>query len=256
MALPQRSGLFLSGLSIGLTAILWEASCRFGFVNPLLLSPPSRIAAAGWALLKSDFFYFDLTATLSAFGASLVLAVVFGTAAGAAMGASRAAYHLLNPHITALNAAPKIALVPVVVLWFGLGFPSAVFLGTLAGSFPIAVSVYAGMRSLERDYVLLARAFRATRTKTALSVIVPGLVPHLIAALRIAVNYVFVSVLVVEFFAADRGLGYRMVVFSQNFQIAPFFALLVLVMGLALALSGVLHWLGDRLTTWRPEALE
>jgi NitT/TauT family transport system permease protein len=206
--------------------------------------------------MKSDAFGSDLAATLSAFGASLALATVLGTAVGAAMGASRTAYHLLNPHMTALNAVPKIALMPIVVMWFGLGFPSAVFLGTLMGSFPIAVSVYAGMRGLERDYVLLARAFGATRMKTALSVVVPGLVPHLIAALRIAVNYVLVGVLIVEFFASDRGLGYRMVVFSQNFQVASFFSILVLVMGLALGLAGALYWLESRLTTWRPEALE
>lgn len=243
-------------LSLAAAAAACEAACRLGLVSPVLLSPPSRIAAAGWSLAASGTLWPDLAATLSAFALSLLLAGVVGTLAGAAMGASPLASALLEPWFAALNAVPKIALLPVVVLGFGLGRPPAVFLGAVMGSFPVAVSVHAGMRGLERDFVQLARAFGAGRLMILRAVILPGLLPHGLAAFRIAINYCMVGVLLVEFFAADRGLGYRMLVFSSNFQTAPFFALLVFVMGLALALSAALRRLERRLTAWRPEALE
>lgn len=252
-SLPVRA---LPLLSLGAAAAAWEAACRLGLVSPVLLSPPSAIAAAGWSLAASGALGPDLVATLSAFAWSLLLAAAVGIAAGAAMGASPLAAALLDPWLTALNAVPKIALLPVVVLAFGLGRPPAVFLGALMGAFPVAVSVHAGMRGLERDFVMLARAFGASRLVILRAVILPGLLPHCLASLRIAINYCLVGVLLVEFFAADRGLGYRMLVFSSNFQTAPFFALLLFVMGLALALSAGLRRLERRLTAWRPEALE
>jgi NitT/TauT family transport system permease protein len=222
----------------------------------VLLTPPSAVLRAALVLASSAEVRADLAATLSAYLASLVLGGLLGAFLGAAMGASRATDRLLDPYFTALNAVPKIALMPLVVLWLGLGFKPALFLGTVMAAFPIAVSVRAGMRVLERDLVLLARAFGAGPRVLWLSIIAPGLVPHFLSAWRVAANYALVGVLIVEFFAADRGLGYRMVAFSANFQTALFLALLLLSMALALAVSGLLGLLEERASSWRPEALK
>lgn len=251
--MPLRAPFWISAAAL---AAAWEAACRSGLVSPTLLASPSEVLRAALVLASSSEARADLAVTLAAYLSSLVLGGLLGALLGAAMGASRAADRLIDPYVTAANAVPKIALMPLVVLWFGLGFKPALFLGTVMALFPVAVSVRAGMRALERDLVLLARAFGAGPRVLWLSVIAPGLVPHFLSAWRVAANYALVGVLIVEFFACDRGLGYRMVAYSANFQTAPFMALLLLSMALALAVSGLLRLLEERASTWRPQALQ
>jgi len=100
----------------------------------------------------------------------------------------------------------------------------------------------------------VARAFHAGRWMTLRSVILPGILPHLLGGLRVGVNYAMVGVLVSEFFASSRGVGYRMMLYMSNFEIDAFFVCLVLVAAFSLLCSGVLHWLSLRFQAWRPDA--
>lgn len=240
-------------VSLVVVGTLWEMVCRFGWVSPLLISPPSEIFSAWLGLWRSGGIAGDLFSTLSAFGISLALSFLFGLLFGISMGMSHAMYHLIHPYIVSLNSVPKIALMPIVALWFGLGLSPKVFLGTLMGCFPIAMAVYAGVRSLERDTLLVARSFGAGRAMILRTVVLPGLLPHVLSALRVAVNYVFVGILTVEFFAADRGLGYKMVLYSANFETSAFFALLFTVIVAALLCSFVIHLAEARLIHWKIE---
>ena len=244
----------LASLSSLITLLVaWESVCRKGWVSPVLLSPPSAIASSLVELLRSGAIAGDLASTIAAFALSLLLAVGFGVAVGITMGMSESMYFLLHPYIVSLNSVPKIALMPVIVLWFGLGLPPKVFLGSLMGGFPVAMAAYGGMRSLERDTLLVARAFGAGRWRILRSVVLPGLAPHVLASMRVAVNYVFVGVLTAEFFASDGGLGYKMVLYSSNFQTERFFSLLCLVAAIALACAGLVRLAERRFFSWAPE---
>ena len=256
--MPKRTiagGRTLSLISLASAAALWEAAGRGGLVNPVLLSTPTRILAEAWSMAASPGLWRDFVSTFSVFGAALALALVVGTALGLGMAVSHSMERILNPFVVALNAAPKIALMPLVVLWCGIGWPSKLCLGTLMGAFPIIVGVYAGVKSLERDYVLLARAYGAPPGLILRKVLLPGVVPAILSSLRVALNYALVGVLIVEFFAADSGVGHRMVVASADFRVDSFFALLMLLMGCALVLSEAVGALEKLIVTWRPETL-
>jgi len=232
---------------------LWELCCRAGLVSPVLLSSPSEIIKAGAGLAASGGIGQDLRSTLGAFASCLTLAALLGTLAGAAMGYSPSVYSIVNPFFVSMNSIPKIALMPVLVLWLGIGTAPKIFLGTLMGSFPIAVSVLAGMRAVEREYVLLARSFGAGPMRILRSVILPGLVPYTLAGLRVAVNYVLVGILTAEFFAADQGIGFKMVLFSSNFEVASYFALLVFIALLAILSTAAIQAVEQRLASRRAE---
>ena len=251
-----QPGSWLSVLAVALFFLAWEGVSRLGWVSPVLLSSPTRIAAAGYRLLGTGVLQADLAFTLKVFGLSVVVATFAGTGLGLAIGYSPTVYRLLHPFIVAVNSLPKIVLMPLIVLWLGIGMSANVFLGALMASFPVIISTYTGVLSLERDFVLVARAFGASRPTLLRTIVLPGVTPYLLSGLRVGVNYAMVGVLISEFFASSRGVGYRMVMYMSNFEVEQFFVCLVLVAGFTLLVTGLLHALESRVHGWRPSAFE
>ncbi|MBL4684867.1 MAG: ABC transporter permease [Nannocystaceae bacterium] len=244
---------WLSVVSVGTFVVVWELVCRAAWVSPVLLSPPSQVAVVGATLVAQPRLWSDLLYTATAFGAALAIAVVGGAALGVLIGYSRAAYFAVNPFIVVINALPKVVLMPLVVLWVGIGTTANVLLGAVMASFPILTATYAGIRSLERDYVRLARSFGATPRVIFRTIVVPGVVPYLISGLRVGLNYAMVGVLISEFFGSSLGLGYRMMLLMANFEVASFFVYLVVVAIFTLGASALLHILERRVQRWRPD---
>ena len=242
-------------LFVGLAA-LWELVSRTGWANPVLVSSPSRIARAAAAMLRSPELAADLAYSFQVFALALVLAVALGTGTGLLIGWSSLAHRLVHPFVIALNAIPKIALMPLIVLWLGIGRPSGVFLAALMASFPVVIATSAGLRAIEREHVVVARAFGASPTFLIRSVVLPGVLPYLVSGLRVGINYALVGVILAEFFAASRGIGYRMLATMQNFEVDAFFVCLLLVAAFALFMTALLRALETRMHAWHPDAFE
>jgi len=245
-------GWVLSLASLAIFVVLWEGIVALGWVNPLFTSAPSLIAESAADLAVNPLLHADLLFTARAFALSMLLATVLGTALGVLTGASEVAYRLFNPWIVALNSLPKIALMPLVLLWFGMGLPSQLFLGTLMAGFPIVVSTQTGVRTIDRDFLMLARSYRASRWLVFRSILLPGVLPYILGGLRVGVTYAMVGILIVEFFGSSAGVGYRMVLFSSNFQIDPFFVLLLVVVAWTLGWTSVIKQVEDHVGRWRP----
>ncbi len=186
---------------------------------------------------------------------SLFLALVIGSTLGFAISYSISIYEVLNPFVVVINALPKIVLMPLIVLWVGIGLTANVLLGTLMAAFPIMISTYTGVRNLDRDYLVLARSFGARPTKIVRSIIIPGVLPFTLSGLRVGVNYAMVGVLIAEFFASSQGIGNRMVQLMANFEVDAFFVCLSLVATVTLAGTGLVNWL-ERRASIQPAALE
>ncbi len=241
----------ISILSVALFFLVWEITARTGIVSPVLTSSPTRAASACAVLVGSGALSGDLTATLIAFSVSLVGAAAIGGCLGLLVGVSEVARAIFDPFITAANALPKVVLMPIVVLWVGIGAPASIVLGTFMASFPIIVSMRAGVRALDDDFTLVARAFGASWRMRITSVVLPGVAPYALAGLRVGVNYAMVGVLISEFFASGRGLGHRMIVLVSNFEIDAFFGCLILVAAFVLVCSAVVHRVERRAEAWR-----
>lgn len=235
---------------------LWELAWRQGLLDPVLMSAPSRILAAGARLWEAGALGADVAFTLQVFGLSLVLAVIVGLSVGVVMGASELAYQLLNPFVVMANGLPKVVLMPWIVLWLGISMAANVFLGTLMASFPVLTNIYGGMRSMDRDLVVLARSFGASRLQLWRHILVPALLPHLLAGLRVAISYAMVGVVLAEFFASNRGVGHRMVVYMSNFEVDAFFVCVVLVAAWTVACTSLVRALERRVESWRLGAFD
>lgn len=245
---------WLSIASVAGFLSIWEILDRVGVIDPVLMSSPSRIASAATVLIGGGVLNDDLLFTVKVLALSLLCAVVLGTLIGYAVGRSQRAYQVLNPFIVVANSLPKIVLMPLVVLWFGIGLRANVFLSFLMASFPILVATYTGVRSLERDYIVLARSFGASRYFQTRTIVLPGLVPYILSGLRVAISYAMVGALIAEFFASSQGIGYRMTVFMANFQVDYFFVCMAVVACITLVLTGIVNRLEKRLQAWRPSA--
>lgn len=245
--------------SVGLVLVIalgWELSVRLGAIDPVLVSSPARIAAAAPGVLGSTRFLDDATYSLTVFGSAVALAVAIGAPVGLLMGYSRLAHRVLHPLVVTFNSLPKVALMPLIVLWVGLGRPAGVLLATLMASFPVLIATASGLEALEREHVQMARAFGAGRGLLLRRVVLPGVTPYLVSGLRVGVSYALVGVILAEFFAASRGLGYRMVVTMQNFEVDAFFVCLIVVALAAVTSTAALRALERRLQAWRPVAFE
>jgi ABC-type nitrate/sulfonate/bicarbonate transport system permease component len=235
--------------SLGGAVATWELLARAGWVDPLFVPTPSAVAASFPSIaMVAVGGLFD---TLGKTAVAYLLAVVLGVAGGLALGSVRALEHVLHPFVVALYGMPKILVLPWIILLFGFGTAPAVVYGTVHGFFPILVLVAGAVRDVERTLLTVARAFGARPWQLYLKVILPAVVPSVIAAMRLGVVFCLLGVLIVEMFAGIRGMGYVMGSLANGFRAAELFAATGLVSAASIAIVLGLDAVNERLSRWR-----
>ena len=227
----------------------WETAARAGWVDPLFVPAPTAVAAAlgrigGPALA-------GLADTLGKTALAYVLSVTLGVSAGLAIGSVRLLRDVLSPYVIALYGIPKILVLPWIVLLLGYGTAPAVFYGAIHGLFPILVLVMGAVRDVDRALVTVARSFGATTFQLYWKVLLPAIVPSVLAGMRLGIVFCLLGVLVVEMFAGVRGMGHVMGSLANGFQAAELFAATGLVSAASIAIVLALDHLNDRLSHWR-----
>ncbi|HEX2216619.1 MAG TPA: ABC transporter permease [Xanthobacteraceae bacterium] len=220
--------------TIALFAI-WEAACRLFNIDPFILPPPSAAFAAMaqyWKpLLRHSFV--TLWTTMAGFA----LAVVFGIVLGLIVGWSRTIYRGLYPVMIGFNSIPKVAVVPILIMWFGIGEVPAILTAFLISFFPIVVNVATGLATMEPELEDVLRALGAKKLDIMLKVGIPRTQPYLFGSLKVAITLAFVGTIVSETVGANAGLGYQIALAGSNFQMALVFAALLL-----LAIEGIVMY--------------
>lgn len=228
--------------------ILWEAACRIFNIPVFFLPPPSLVFQAVidyWpALYKHSLF--TLSSTLVGFA----LAVGFGLLLGLAVGWSRAIYAGVYPLMIGFNAIPKVAVVPILVLWFGIGFIPAVLTAFLISFFPIVVNVATGLATIEPELEDVLKALGASKLDIMRKVGIPRALPYFFGSLKVAITLAFVGAVISESVASNVGIGNLMLQAQAQFQVPLIFAGL-----LALAVEGIVMYalmamLEARMTGW------
>ncbi|HVZ51404.1 MAG TPA: ABC transporter permease [Pseudolabrys sp.] len=185
---------------------VWEGICRAGWVNPIILAPPSAIVAAlyssGWQFLDA----FQLTILCIVFAAAL--AWLIGIGFGLLVGLSPLGYGIFSPLLTGVFAIPLITLYPLFLVWFGIGPGSKIAFAVLSGSIPIALNTMDGVRLIDRGYIKLARSIGASPLQAYLRIYFPLSLPAILSGLRIGTSLVVISVVVCEMLASVNGLGF------------------------------------------------
>jgi NitT/TauT family transport system permease protein len=233
-----------------LVAVWWLAVLAF-HIQPFLLPTPPQVARVFLHSSPEMLGHLRASAfeTLEGYG----LAVVAGLAIALGVTASRTIDRMFTPLLVAANAVPKVALAPLVIVWFGLGQVSRVVLVFLVCFFPIVVSAVAGFTATPAELAELARALSASRRQMFLKVRVPGALPQIFVGLKVAVGLAVIGATVAELQGADAGLMYAVQAYGGQGQTAPAIAALVLLAVLSIVLYYLLVALERRLLPWARE---
>ena len=242
---PERIAPWLAGLVLFL---VWEAACRLFDLPEFILPTPSASFIELWKMAGPIWFNasFTLVTTLTGFA----LAVVFGLALGVVAGGSRLAYAAMQPLLIGFNAIPKVAIVPILVVWFGIGAVPAILTAFLISFFPIVVNVATGIATVEPEMRDLMRSLGARPLDVLLKVGLPRAMPYFFASLKVAVTLAFVGSVISETIAGNRGIGYLMLQASSSFRIPLVFAGLIVVAAMGIVMYGVFAYAERRLTGW------
>ncbi len=213
--------------------VIWELLVNILGIKPFTLPAPSAIMAS--SVSKADVLLVNAYRTLTTTLLGFIIAVVTGVVLGFIIGYSRAAYVVLYPILVGFNTIPKVALVPLFALWFGIGTVPAVLTAFLLAFFPIAVNVALGLETVEVEMKDVLRSLGANQIEIFQKVGFPHTLPYLFASLKIAISFAFVGSVISETVASNGGIGYLIVSASSNFDIPLVFAGL-----LSLAVMGIL----------------
>lgn len=235
--------------SIAAGLAVWELAARAGWIDPLFVPSPSAVLRAFGRIRATALA--GLADTLAKTAVAYVLAVVLGVGGGLVIGSMRSLRQVLNPYVIALYGTPKILVLPWIVLFLGFGTAPAIFYGTIHGLFPILVLVIGGVRDVDRTLVTVARSLGASTWQLYWKVILPAIVPTVLAGMRLGIVFCLLGVLVVEMFAGVRGMGYVLSALANGFQAPELFAATALVSAASIVIVLCLDSLGERLSHWR-----
>jgi len=232
---------------VGLFAF-WEAFVRLFDIEQFVLPAPSAIFASGWQwrIPILDNAWQTLFTTVIGF----FIAVIIGLLGGIAVGSSTLVYDSVYPALIGFNSIPKVAVVPILVIWFGVGTVPAVITAFLIAFFPILVNVAVGIATVEPELQDVLRALGASRWQVIRKVGLPRSMPYFFASLKMAITFAFVGAIVAETVAANKGIGNFMLVASSRFEVPLAFAglLVTSVMGIGMYLITAL--VERRMTGW------
>lgn len=239
----------LQAVSVLVLLAAWEGVARAGWVDPLFVPAPSAVAGAFGGIAGSAVA--GLGDTLAKTAVAYALAVTLGVSLGIAVGSVPALREVLSPFVVALYGMPKILVLPWIVLLLGFGTAPAILYGTIHGVFPILVLVMGGVRDVDRTLVSVARAFGATTWQLYWKVLLPAIVPTVLAGMRLGIVFCLLGVLIVEMFAGVRGMGHVMGSLANGFRAPELFAATALVSAASIAIVLGLDALNERLSQWR-----
>lgn len=230
------------------TVVLWELAVWIFSIPKFILPPPSAIIASmwKWAPVIADHAMQTLYTTLLGF----VFAVIGGLGIGVAVGWSKLLYRALYPVLIAFNSIPKVAIVPILVIWFGIGTVPAAITAFMLSFFPIVVNVAAGLATVEPEMEDVLRSLGASRRDVLIKVGLPRSAPYFFASLKVAITLALVGSVISETIAANKGIGYLMLNASSRFDVPLVFAGLVVVALMGVVIYEFFAWIERRTTGW------
>jgi NitT/TauT family transport system permease protein len=234
--------------------VLWEVSVRVLGIETEILPTATQTFYALWEFRVALWINSlnTLYTTMVGFG----VAVAFGAALGLLIGASRTLYIALYPLLVGFNSIPKVAVVPILVIWFGVGDTPPILTAFMLSFFPIVVNVAVGLATIEPELEDVLRALGARKTDILLKVGIPRSLPFFFASLKIAITLAFVGAVIAETVAGNAGIGHVMLVASSNFNTPLMFAGLIVIAVMAIAMYAVFAITDRRFTGWATRSMD
>ncbi|MEK3934802.1 ABC transporter permease [Sporosarcina sp. FSL W7-1349] len=249
--LEKKVPIYASVLGLVGLIVLWEIVCSLKIVSPLFLPAPSAIVTTGWDMLVSGEIMRNLGPSLYRIGIGYLIGSTVGIIVGLLLGFSKWVDAIGTPIVYSLYPIPKIALLPLFVLWLGIGELSKVTIIALGVFFPVVINTYSGVRNVDQILIKAAITFGSNHFNVIRKVILPGALPMIFAGLKLAAGTSLLLLVAAEMIAAQSGIG-SMVLHYGNLMITSKLMVGVLVLSiLGLTFNRLLQWLENKLLPWK-----
>jgi ABC-type nitrate/sulfonate/bicarbonate transport system permease component len=247
--LLRHPGVARLGVVI-LILLVWEIAARW-FIDPLFISPPSRVFASLGAVLATNGVPAALRLTFFELAVAFVISVAIGAIVGLAIGLQPFARRSFMPIVLLVYGLPQITILPLFILFFGIGAASKIAFGVTHGIFPIIVTIVAGVQNLKPILLTSARSMGASRWQLLRWVIFPHMIPSFFAGMRLGMSGVLLGVLLAELYVSTAGIGYFTTMFTQAFDPTKLFGLITMLAAMAIALNEIVRRAEIRFSRWR-----
>jgi ABC-type nitrate/sulfonate/bicarbonate transport system permease component len=245
-------------LLLGIAAVVlffaaWQAIFLVVPFNKLFISKPDLIARGLLDLIRSGALFRDLAVSAVPFFYGLTAATVVGVTVGIVMGWRRRVGYALDPLMTVFYASPLVALSPLIVIFLGVGVTAKTLIIFFLAVFPFVFNAYAGVRAVDPLLINVVRSLGGREIDLYLKVLLPSVLPYIVAGARIAVGRALIGVLVGEFFAASEGIGYAIARFGDLYALDKMFACILVIMVIAVAMTEGIRFAERTAFPWRVE---
>ena len=239
----------VQGLSTLAVLIIWEFYGRS--VNPVLFTYPTAIAGAFIDTIQDGTLLTATGHTMTVLGIGALIGSIAGIVIGLLAGRSETFAAVIEIPLNALYATPAVALIPVIVIWFGYGDVAKVVVVFFFTIFPVLINTMRGVQEVDPDLLEVARSFCSSERKLWQDLLLPSALPYIITGLRLAIGRALIGVIVAEFFTAITGLGNLIVTNANTFQTARMFVPIVLLSLIGVVFTALLGGLESRMAPWR-----
>ena len=249
--MERHRNAMLGAIAVVVFFAAWQAIFLVVPLDPLFFTTPEQIAVGFVDLVESGDLLHDLTVSAVPFGLGLAAAVMIGVPLGIVMGWRVRIGYALDPLMTVFYASPLVALAPLLVIFFGVGVSGKTIIVFTLAVFPFVFNAASGVRAVDRLLINVVRSLGGRERDVYLKILLPSVLPFIVAGARIAVGRALIAVLVGEFFAASEGIGYAISRFGDIFAIDRMFACILTVMIIAVALTEGIRWAERAAFPWR-----
>jgi len=248
----KRELRIISALAVVAFLILWELSARHRWIEPLFTSSPSRVFTAFRELVRTGELQRNGLASLRLFLSGMSLAIGIGVPLGIVIGWYRRINAIIDPFISILYATPRLALIPLILLWFGVGDQSRVVVVFLTAFFPIVINTTSGVRAIDPQLLRVSRVFGANDMQIFRTLALPTALPYIMTGIRLAIGQGLIGVVVAEFFLGKTGIGSMITRAGYTLRSDVAMVGVLIVAASSLILTAALRFIERRLARWRP----
>jgi len=245
--------VLLGAISIGAVLSLWQLASTFAWVNPLFLPTPAMVAAELWELFTTpgSRIWNDLAVSGIEFVLGLSIAIVIGGVLGVLMGWFLTIDGLLRPLVVAVNSTPMVAIIPLIILIFGVDILPKVIIVVIGCSITIILNTAAGVVNVDQSLLQVARSMNATTGQLIRTVVTPSLIPYFMVGVRISVGTALIGIVTAEFLASRAGLGNLLITASNSFDMPLVYATVLILTFVGITLTQLAALLERRIQRWK-----
>ena len=231
--------------------MLWEVVGRLKIIDPTFISYPSEVFAAGAKLIANGSIFSHFLSSMEALSAGLILGIIAGVSGGILIASSKLGYRIFKPHIFILSFMPMVALMPLIIIWFGVGIASKIAIVFLMSLVPILINTISGVHNTDTDLLKMARSFGADNSTVIRTVIFFDSLPFIFSGIRVAIGRAVIGIVIAEVIGYGRGLGYLISFYGGTFQTARLMFVIVVLLAISLGTVGLLTLLEKAIIKWK-----